>query len=42
MSMRHIVFFGLLGFTVSHKWHDFEKKASELEMCFLIVSAAFV
>ena len=42
MRMRHIVFCGLLGFTVSHKRHDFQKKASEHGVCFLIVSTSFV
>jgi len=33
---------GFFGFTVSHNWHDFQKKASEHEMHFLIVSTSFV
>jgi hypothetical protein len=36
MSMRHIAICGLLGFTVSHKRHDFQKKATGHEMYFLL------
>jgi hypothetical protein len=46
MSVRHIVICGLLGFTMSHKRHDFQKKATEHKMYFLfslhLLSATFL
>jgi len=29
-------------FTLSHKWHNFQKKVTEHEMCVLIFSTTFV